>query len=42
MKVLTGVGAPLAGRLLTYQSLHNRFYDAQVNTCGKLDRPCWC
>lgn len=30
MKVLTGVGAPLAGRLLTYQSLHNRFYDAEI------------
>ena len=30
MKVLTGVGAPLAGRLLTYQSLYNRFYEAEI------------
>jgi len=27
LKIVTGVGRPLAGRLLTYQALHNRFYE---------------
>jgi molybdopterin/thiamine biosynthesis adenylyltransferase/rhodanese-related sulfurtransferase len=34
MKVVTGVGSPLSGRLLTYQSLQNSFYEIAITPSG--------
>lgn len=39
MKVVTGVGTPLSGRLLTYQSLQNSFYEIAITPSGKWSGP---
>jgi len=39
MKVVTGVGTPLRDRLLTYQALHNSFYEIAISPSEKWSGP---